>query len=81
MNKSMLGLGLAVVLPVSGLFAMAASPVDDNTDANIVDEVIWGSADELLKAIDNQFCRKKDGTYDYSKRNRGRGERSISGEV
>ena len=23
----------------------------------------------MLKAIDNQFCRKKDGTYDYSKRN------------
>ena len=34
-----------------------------------VDEVIWGSADGLLKAIDNQYCRKKDGTYDYNKRN------------
>ena len=34
-----------------------------------VDEVIWGSADGLLKAIDNQFCKKGDGTYDYNKRN------------
>ena len=34
-----------------------------------MDEVIWGSADGLLKAIDNQFCKKGDGTYDYNKRN------------
>lgn len=34
-----------------------------------VDEVIWGSADGLLKSIDNQYCRKADGTYDYNKRN------------
>lgn len=34
-----------------------------------VDELIWGSADELLKSIDDQYCKKTDGTYDYDKRN------------
>ena len=34
-----------------------------------VDRAIWGSADGLLKTIDNQYCRKEDGTYDYNKRN------------
>lgn len=53
----MLGLGLAVALPVSGLFAMAASPVDDNTDANIVDEVIWVVGDEAILKSDVEVMR------------------------
>ena len=52
------------------LALILAGWLKDKFDLKVfVDEVIWGSADELLKAIDNQFCRKKDGTYDYSKRN------------
>ena len=53
----MLGLGLAVALPVSGLFAMAASHVDDNTDANIVDEVIWVVGDEAILKSDVEVMR------------------------
>ena len=53
----MLGLGLAVALPVSGLFAMAASPIDDNTDANIVDEVIWVVGDEAILKSDVEVMR------------------------
>ena len=38
-----------------------------------IDSVVWGSADELLKKIDNQYSllREKDGnaTYDYNTRN------------
>lgn len=34
-----------------------------------LDEVIWGSADELLLSIDNRYCKKTDDTYDYNKRN------------
>lgn len=35
-----------------------------------MDEVIWGSADELLRTIDNKYCWKsKSKTYDYKKRN------------
>lgn len=53
----MLGLVLAVALPVSGLFAMAASPIDDNTDANIVDEVIWVVGDEAILKSDVEVMR------------------------
>ena len=53
----MLGLGLAVALPVSGLFAMAASPIDDNTDANIVDDVIWVVGDEAILKSDVEVMR------------------------
>ena len=53
----MLGLGLAVALPVSGLFAMAASPIDDNTAANIVDEVIWVVGDEAILKSDVEVMR------------------------
>ena len=53
----MLGLGLAVALPVSGLFAMATSPIDDNTDANIVDEVIWVVGDEAILKSDVEVMR------------------------
>lgn len=34
-----------------------------------VDTIIWGSADSLLKKIDDEFCLQKDGTYNYAKRN------------
>ena len=53
----MLGLGLAVALPVSGLFAMATSPIDDNTDANIVDDVIWVVGDEAILKSDVEVMR------------------------
>lgn len=34
-----------------------------------IDSCAWSYADELLKAIDNQFCKNPDGSYDYSTRN------------
>lgn len=34
-----------------------------------VDAFYWGSADRLLKEIDDIKCKKADGTYDYQKRN------------
>lgn len=35
-----------------------------------VDSIAWGSADELLKEIDDKYCyRKHSKTYDYKKRN------------
>ncbi|MDY5126400.1 MAG: peptidylprolyl isomerase [Prevotella sp.] len=36
---------------------MAASPVDDNTDANIVDEVIWVVGDEAILKSDVEVMR------------------------
>lgn len=35
-----------------------------------VDSFVWGSADELLKEIDNKYCKDyRKNTYDYTKRN------------
>lgn len=35
-----------------------------------VDSFVWGSADELLKEIDNKYCKNfRKNTYDYTKRN------------
>lgn len=34
-----------------------------------IDELFWGSADELLRKLDNKYCKKEKGSYDYSKRN------------
>lgn len=34
-----------------------------------IDSTIWGSADDLLRAIDDEYCMQKDGTYNYIKRN------------
>lgn len=34
-----------------------------------MDALTWGSADGLLKSIDDRYCRKSNGTYDYEKRN------------
>lgn len=35
-----------------------------------VDSFVWGSADELLKEIDNKYCKNyRKNTYDYKKRN------------
>lgn len=35
-----------------------------------VDSCVWGYCDDLLKQIDNEYCKKKDGkTYDYELRN------------
>lgn len=53
----MFGLGLAMALPVSGLCAMAATPIDDNTDSNVVDEVIWVVGDEAILKSDVEVMR------------------------
>lgn len=34
-----------------------------------IDSCIWGYSDDLLKLIDNKYCLKEDGNYNYSKRN------------
>lgn len=34
-----------------------------------VDELFWGSADQLLRELDNTYCRNATGNYDYNKRN------------
>lgn len=34
-----------------------------------IDSTIWGSADVLLRAIDDEYCKQEDGTYNYTKRN------------
>jgi len=35
-----------------------------------IDSMVWGSADELLKQIDDKYCKNKnEDTYNYSKRN------------
>ena len=34
-----------------------------------IDELFWGSADQLLRKLDDKFCKKDDGDYDYKKRN------------
>lgn len=35
-----------------------------------IDSCVWGYCDDLLKQIDNEYCKKKDGkTYDYELRN------------
>lgn len=35
-----------------------------------IDSCAWGYCDELLKQIDDEYCKKKDGkTYDYDRRN------------
>ena len=34
-----------------------------------IDSCVWGYADVLLKSIDNEYCRKNNGSYSYEKRN------------
>lgn len=34
-----------------------------------IDSTIWGSADDLLRAIDDKYCIQENGTYNYTKRN------------
>ena len=34
-----------------------------------LDSFVWGSADELLREIDNQYCKQQNGLYSYHKRN------------
>ena len=34
-----------------------------------LDYYVWGSADSLLKDIDDHYCKQKDGRYNYSRRN------------
>lgn len=34
-----------------------------------LDEYVWGSADGLLKDIDDNYCKQKDGRYNYRRRN------------
>jgi hypothetical protein len=36
---------------------------------SFIDSFVWGSADELLKKIDNLYCKQESGYYDYEKRN------------
>lgn len=38
---------------------------------SFIDSAVWGYSDELLKKIDNKYCKSRNGdTYDYQKRNR-----------
>lgn len=34
-----------------------------------IDELFWGSADQLLRELDNKYCKNDKGNYDYYKRN------------
>ncbi|MEJ8738620.1 toll/interleukin-1 receptor domain-containing protein [Erysipelotrichaceae bacterium HCN-30851] len=34
-----------------------------------IDELFWGSADDLLHKLDDKYCKNKEGNYDYRKRN------------
>lgn len=34
-----------------------------------MDSLVWGSADGLLKVIDDKYCKQRSGTYNYTKRN------------
>lgn len=34
-----------------------------------VDSIVWENCTDLLRNIDNKYCRRKDGLYDYNKRN------------
>lgn len=34
-----------------------------------IDSCIWGYSADLLKKLDEEFCKKEDGLYDYNKRN------------
>lgn len=36
---------------------------------SFIDSCIWGYANDLLRAIDNEFCLKSNGSYSYEKRN------------
>lgn len=36
---------------------------------SFIDSEVWEFADDLLRQIDNEFCRKYDGYYSYEKRN------------
>lgn len=49
-----------------------ALELQENCDLNIfIDSCIWGSIYDLLKAIDNKYCRREgQTTYDYDERNR-----------
>ncbi len=38
---------------------------------SFIDSTVWGYSDQLLKAIDNRYCKNESGeTYNYEKRNR-----------
>jgi hypothetical protein len=49
-----------------------ALELQENCDLNVfIDSCIWGSIYDLLKAIDNKYCRREGKTtYDYDERNR-----------
>ncbi len=34
-----------------------------------IDELFWGSADTLLRKLDDKYCKNNNGNYDYNKRN------------
>lgn len=36
---------------------------------SFIDSFVWGSADKLLKKIDEKYCKQESGYYDYEKRN------------
>ncbi|MBN0147988.1 hypothetical protein JTL51_34360, partial [Pseudomonas aeruginosa] len=49
-----------------------ALELQENCDLSVfVDSCIWGSIYDLLKAIDNKYCRREGNiNYDYDERNR-----------
>ena len=52
------------------LALLLAGRLEKNMGINVfLDEVIWGSADKLLKAIDDEYCISdiNEDTYDYKK--------------
>lgn len=52
------------------LILILAGLLKDQFDLNVfVDSFYWGSADSLLKEIDDINCKQTDGTYNYAKRN------------
>lgn len=52
------------------LVFILAGMLEDYFGLNVfVDAFYWGSADALLKEIDNAYCKKTDGNYSYEMRN------------
>lgn len=37
---------------------------------SFIDSCVWGYSDELLRLLDNEYCRRRDGRYRYEDRNR-----------
>lgn len=51
--------------------ALAGWLYDEFSLECFIDSTVWGYADDLLKILDDKFCKNQDGTlYDYNMRNR-----------